>query len=74
MLGTFHPLFAAAPRFDRSPGPITANPASSMGRQVLSTKSSGSMLGFGSSKRLVEHATDVPGPGACGAAVPGGGG
>ncbi|KAL4853952.1 Cytosolic endo-beta-N-acetylglucosaminidase 2 [Chlorella vulgaris] len=47
-----------------SPGPITANPASSMGRQVLSTKSSGSMLGFGSSKRLVQHATDVPGPGA----------
>jgi hypothetical protein len=55
----------ACPRCDRrSPGPVTAAPSSSMGRQVLSTKSSGAVLGFGSSKRLIEHATDVPGPGA----------
>ncbi|EFN54696.1 hypothetical protein CHLNCDRAFT_53027 [Chlorella variabilis] len=47
-----------------SPGPVTANPASSMGRQILSTRSSGACLGFGTGKRLVEHATDVPGPGA----------
>ena len=46
-----------------SPGPVTANPASSMGRQILSTRSSGACLGFGTGKRLVEHATDVPGPG-----------
>lgn len=47
-----------------SPGPVTANPASSMGRQVLSTKSSTGCPGFGSSKRLADHASDVPGPGA----------
>lgn len=46
-----------------SPGPVTANPASSMGRQVLSTKSSTGCPGFGSSKRLADHASDVPGPG-----------
>ncbi|KAL4447748.1 hypothetical protein ABPG75_004967 [Micractinium tetrahymenae] len=47
-----------------SPGPVTANPASSLGRQVLSTKSSTGSTGFGSSKRLADHASDVPGPGA----------
>lgn len=46
-----------------SPGPVTANPASSMGRQVLSTKSSTGSSGFGSSKRLADYASDVPGPG-----------
>lgn len=46
-----------------SPGPVTANPASSMGRQVQSTKSSAGSIGFGTGKRLVDHASDVPGPG-----------
>lgn len=46
-----------------SPGPVTSNPASSLGRQVLSTKSSTGCPGFGSSKRLEDHASDVPGPG-----------
>ena len=35
-----------------------------MGKQVLSTKASGSAVGFGSGKRLADHASDVPGPGA----------
>ena len=46
-----------------SPGPVTANPASSMGRQVVSTKSSAGSIGFGTGKRLADHASDVPGPG-----------
>lgn len=36
-----------------------------MGKQVLSTKSSGASVGFGSGKRLADHGSDVPGPGAC---------
>lgn len=47
----------------RSPGPVTANPASSMGRQVQSNKSSAGSIGFGTGKRLADHASDVPGPG-----------
>ncbi|PRW45654.1 histidine triad (HIT) [Chlorella sorokiniana] len=47
-----------------SPGPVTANPASSMGRQVQSSKSSAGSIGFGTGKRLADHASDVPGPGA----------
>lgn len=53
----------ALPCLPYSPGPVTANPASSLGRQVLSTKSSTGSAGFGSSKRLADHASDVPGPG-----------
>lgn len=49
----------------RSPGPVTAHPASSMGRQVQSTKSSAGSIGFGTGKRLADHASDVPGPGGC---------
>lgn len=47
-----------------SPGPITANPGTSLGKQVLSTKASGAAVGFGSGKRLADHGSDVPGPGA----------
>lgn len=42
---------------------MTANPDSSLGKQVLSTKASTGTTGFGSSKRLVDFASDVPGPG-----------
>lgn len=49
----------------RSPGPVTAHPASSMGRQVQSTKSSAGSIGFGTGKRLADHASDAPGPGGC---------
>ena len=51
------------PRTLHSPGPVTAKPSSSMGRQILSTKSSTTAAGFGSSKRLADFASDVPGPG-----------
>ena len=53
-----------APPPPRSPGPITASPTSAMGRQVVSTKSSAPAPGFGTGRRLAEHSTDVPGPGA----------
>lgn len=57
-------LPALPPTALSSPGPMTANPASSMGRQLLSTKASAGSIGFGSSRRLAEHANDSPGPGA----------
>ena len=46
-----------------SPGPVTAHPASSMGRQMLSTKANAGSIGFGTSRRLEDHASEVPGPG-----------
>lgn len=47
-----------------SPGPVTAAPASGLGRQKLSTKASAPAASFGSGKRLAEKEVDVPGPGA----------
>lgn len=46
-----------------SPGPTTAQPSTSMGKQSLSVRSSSPGWGFGTARRNKEYATAVPGPG-----------
>jgi len=46
-----------------SPGPCTAQPYNSYGRQSLSTRSSSPGWGFGTSRRLKDYANEAPGPG-----------
>ncbi|GAB4821262.1 hypothetical protein N2152v2_008308 [Parachlorella kessleri] len=48
----------------QSPGPVTAQPGSGLGKQQLSTKHSSPTVGFGTGKRLVENDAMYPGPGA----------
>eukprot|EP00877_Chromochloris_zofingiensis_P009552 jgi/Chrzof1/4850/Cz15g01160.t1 len=46
-----------------TPGPSTAQPYDSYGKQSLSTRSTSPGWGFGTSRRLKEYANDAPGPG-----------
>jgi len=49
---------------ENSPGPVTADLRSSMGKQELSMKKTNPKWGFGKAKRKTIETTDNPGPGA----------
>jgi len=49
---------------ENSPGPVTAGPNTSMGKQTLSRKKTKPSWGFGTAERKTVQVTSTPGPGA----------